>query len=98
MKYPRFTISRGKDIGIRKFKFVAKTQFLYTELLTEHNFLEVNLINLIRRIILETDCYFLTWIQNFCTFWSHSVLRDDLKVFIQSLLIPIPSNKLIELS
>ena len=28
-KYQRFTSSGCKDIGIRKFEFVAKTQFLY---------------------------------------------------------------------
>ena len=29
MNYQRFTLSGCKDMGIRKFKFVAKTQFLY---------------------------------------------------------------------
>ena len=29
LKYQRFTPSGCKNIGIRKFKFVAKTQFLY---------------------------------------------------------------------
>ena len=28
LKYPSYTLSGCKDIGIRKFKFVAKTQFL----------------------------------------------------------------------
>ena len=28
LKYQRFTRSGGEDIGIRKFEFVAKTQFL----------------------------------------------------------------------
>ena len=28
LKYQRFTLSGCKDIGIRKFKFVAKPQFL----------------------------------------------------------------------
>ena len=28
LKYKRFTLSDCKDIGFRKFKFVAKTQFL----------------------------------------------------------------------
>jgi len=29
LKYQRFTPSGCKDIGARKFEFVAKTQFLY---------------------------------------------------------------------
>ena len=31
MKYQRFTPPGGKDIEIRKFEFVAKTQFLYRD-------------------------------------------------------------------
>ena len=31
LKYQTFTPSGCKDIGIRKFEFVAKTQFLYEE-------------------------------------------------------------------
>ena len=30
LKYKRFTSSDRKDIGIRKFEFVTKTQFLYS--------------------------------------------------------------------
>ena len=30
LKYQIFTPSNCKDIGFRKFEFVAKTQFLYT--------------------------------------------------------------------
>ena len=32
LKYERFTSSVCKDIGIRKFEFVAKTHFLYTKI------------------------------------------------------------------
>ena len=32
LKYQRFTPSGCKDIGVRKYKFVAKTQFLRLEL------------------------------------------------------------------
>ena len=32
LKYLRFTPSGCRDIGLRKFEFVAKTQFLLTEL------------------------------------------------------------------
>ena len=31
VKYQRFTASGFKDIGIRKFEFVAKAQFLFIE-------------------------------------------------------------------
>ena len=31
LKYQRFASSGCKDIGIRQFEFVAKTQFLYTD-------------------------------------------------------------------
>ena len=31
LKYEKFTPSAGKDIEIRKFEFVAKTQFLITK-------------------------------------------------------------------
>ena len=34
LKYQRFTLSGCKDIGIRKFKFVAKTQFICLQILS----------------------------------------------------------------
>ena len=32
LKYQRFTFSGCKDIDIRKFEFLAKTQFLYVDI------------------------------------------------------------------
>jgi len=43
MKYLRFKLSGCKDIGIRKFEFVAKTQFLYLFRLFQILFLVVGL-------------------------------------------------------
>ena len=37
LKYQRFTPSGCKDIGVRKFKFAAKTQFLYVKIIQGGN-------------------------------------------------------------
>ena len=90
LKYQRFTLSGCRDIGIRKFEFVAKTQFLYAILLLRFCELVPSQILILRTSLRKANLSgyiihirileYILEIQNILHFYISSIRGDSIKI------------------